>query len=88
MWVRIAKAVDIAMAAEAPDKIEEYQVEYIINAIANCRTLPRVQLESQIKNTEAKHAPQLGKHTSEWSFSPPEISSLPDKPQTWASVAA
>ena len=50
--MRIAKAVNVAMAAEILGKIEEYQVEYIINAIANCCKLPREELESQSKNTK------------------------------------
>ncbi len=50
--MQIAKTVDVAIAAETSGKIEEYQVEYIINAIANYRILPRQELESQSKNTK------------------------------------
>ncbi len=42
MLMQIAKAVDIAMAVKTFGRIEEYPVEYIINAIATCCTLPRV----------------------------------------------
>lgn len=69
----------IAMAVKVPSKIEKYQMEYIINLIANYCILLRVQLELQIKNTKAKYAPQPEKHTSKKSFLLPEISSLLDK---------
>lgn len=42
MWLQISKAVNVAMAAKALGKIEEYQVEYIINAITNYCTLSRI----------------------------------------------
>ena len=76
------------MAAETSGKIEEYQVEYIINAIANCCTLPRTKLELKSKNTETNLIPQLRKHTSDQSFSSSEISSLSGRLQTLATMAA
>ena len=36
MWGRIAKAVDVAMAAETPARIDPDQVKHIINAILEC----------------------------------------------------
>lgn len=40
MWGRIAKAVDIAMTAELPGRIDQDQVKHIIDAILEC-VLPK-----------------------------------------------
>lgn len=56
MWGRIAKAVDVAMAAEGPGKVEDHEIEHIINAILGCRTLSKSQLQKQRGNTGAQTA--------------------------------
>lgn len=48
MWGWIAKAVDVAMAAENPGKIEEYQINHIVNAVVDC-ALPKSQEKSHAK---------------------------------------
>ncbi len=54
MWGRIAKAVDVAMAAEGPGKVEDHPIEHIIDAILGCRTLSKFQLQKQRRNTGAQ----------------------------------
>lgn len=87
MWMRIAKAVDTAMAAELPGKIERYQVEYIINAISKCRTLPRSHIESQPEDTGPNYIINSGEETPAQSLPPSNLPTLPNRPQTWATVA-
>ena len=86
MWGRIAKAVDVAMAAEGPGKVEDHQIEHIINAILGCRTLSKSQLQKQRRNTGAQTAiteePQFQEVES------PATTILPAKQETWANVAA
>ncbi len=77
IWGRIAKAVDIATAAETPSRIDLDQVKHIINAILEF-ALPKPQWKSltQLDFQNRKSATQ---------------STLPterrNKPATWANVA-
>ncbi len=41
MWGRIAKAVDNAIEAEAPEQIERQQINHFVNAILEC-ALPKL----------------------------------------------
>lgn len=45
MWRRITKAVNMAMSAKIPEKIEDYQIEHIVKAILDC-ALPKTQLQA------------------------------------------
>ena len=56
IWGRIAKTVDVAMAAEGPGEVEEHQIEHIINAILGYCTLSKSQLQKQKRNTDAQTA--------------------------------
>ena len=86
MWEQIAKAVDVAMAAEGPGKIEDHQIEHIINAIMGYRKLSKSQLHKQIRNTSVQTA-----ITKETQFQVAEslaTTILSAKHETWANVAA
>lgn len=78
MWGRIAKAVDVAMAAETPGRIDRDQVKHIINAILECAS-PKPQWKSSTR----PDVRDQGSATQ---------STLPtdrrNKPATWANVAA
>ena len=78
MWGRITKAVDIAMAAETPDRINRDQVKHIINAILECFSpKPKWKSSTQPDFQDQRSATQ---------------STLPtdcrNKPATWTNVAA
>ncbi len=86
MWGRIAKAVDVTMAAEDPGKVEDHQIEHIINAILGFCTLSKSQLQKQRRNKGAQTA-----FTEESQFhevESPANTILPTKQETWANVAA
>ncbi len=74
------------MVAEDPGKIEDHQIEHIINAILGCYTLSKSQLQKQRRNKGAKTA-----ITKELQFQEVEslaTTILPAKQETWANVAA
>lgn len=74
---------------ETPGKIEEHQIEYIINAIKHCRTLPRAQLEIHMKNADSNQVSLSEKQDAKQvSLQPLNTVNLPAKSQTWANVAA
>lgn len=78
-WGRIAKAVDIAMAAEPPGRIDQDQVKHIIDAILEC-ALPKLQRKSATKaakDQDQRRATELTAPTDRR-----------NKPSTWASLAA
>lgn len=77
MWGQIAKLVDVAMAAETPSQIEEYQINHIVKAILD-RALPKFQEKCRAKSdsqdkSNANRAIQPGNQ---------------EQPATWASIAA
>lgn len=78
MWGRIAKAVDVAMAAETPGRIDRDQVKHIINAILECAS-PKPQWKSltQPDSQDQESATQSALPTDR-----------PNKPATWANIAA
>ena len=74
------------MVAEDPGKIEDHQIEHIINAILGCHTLSKSQLQKQRRNKGAQTA-----ITKEPQFQEVEslaTTILPAKQETWANVAA
>ena len=75
---RIAKAVDVAMAAETPGRIDQDQVKHIINAILECAS-PKPQWKSwtQLDFQDQASATQSTLPTDR-----------PNKPATWANIAA
>lgn len=79
MWGRIAKAVDIAIAAELPGRIDQDQVKHIINAILKC-ALPKLQRKSATQAAKTQDQRRATEPT------PP--TGRRNKPSTWASVAA
>lgn len=77
MWGRIAKAVDVAMSAEAPGKIEDYQIEHIVEAILDC-ALPKTQLQAARRSAPSQeNVIQVSKPVSS-----------SNKPESWANIAA
>ena len=78
MWGRIAKAVDVAIAAETPGRIDRDQVKHIINTI-----LEYASPKPQWKSSTQPNVQDQGSATQ---------STLPtdrrNKPATWANVAA
>lgn len=77
MWGRIAKAVDVAMSAEAPGKIEDYQIEHIVEAILDCAP-PKTQLQAARRSSSSQeNAIQASTPVSP-----------PNKSESWANVAA
>ena len=78
MWGRIAKAVDIAMEAETPGRIDRDQVKHIINAILECASLkPQWKSSNQPDFQDQRSAIQYTLPTDRR-----------NKPATWANVAA
>ena len=79
MWGRIAKAVNIAMAAELPGQIDQDQVKHIINAILEC-ALPKLQRKSATQAAKSQDQRRATEST------PP--TDRQNKPSRWASIAA
>lgn len=84
MWGRIAKAVDIAMAAEAPGKIQQKQVDYILKAIMDC-ALPegpveRPSQEAKVVEDNAIPSPSIPKPVWPKTPNPPQTKPGPKAP--------
>ena len=78
MWGKIAKAVDVAMAAKTPGQIDRDQVKQIINAILECAS-PKPQWKS------STHPDFQDQGSATQSTLPTDRR---NKPATWANVAA
>ena len=78
MWGRIAKAVDVAMAAETPGKIEGYQIKHIVNAI----------LDYALAKPQGKSPANSDSHDQANTTQAVELVNEQGKSATWANIAA
>lgn len=87
MWAPIAKAVDVAMATEAPGEIKQHQIDYILKAIMVC-ALPQMQSENPENNYSSLllSVPMPATTLSDSHMATPI--QLPSKPHSWANIAA
>ena len=81
MWRRIAKAVDVALSAEAPGKIEEYQIQHIVKAILDW-ALPKVQLQAAHRSISSAENINQIPTAPLLAFSPA------NKAKSWAKIAS
>ncbi len=81
MWARIAKAVDSAMAAEAPGEIKQHQVDYILNAIMAC-ALSKMQAEVSGNNLASFLALNQATTITTTNAEASSPTPLPNKPNT------
>ena len=87
MWGRIAKAVDSAIEAEAPEQIERRHIDHIVNAILEC-ALPKLPpakkpIQNHLgkkKNKEQEEGQKI--------LSTGEAAQSSNSSNTWANVAA
>lgn len=87
MWGRIAKAVDDAMEAEAPEQIERQYINYIVNAILEC-ALPKLPLAKKPSQNQPGREKEKEQEEGQDMHGTGETAESSTSPITWASVAA
>ena len=87
MWGRIAKAVDGAMEAKAPEQIERQHMDHIVNAILECALLKLPSAKKPSQNHLRKEKDKEQEESQEV-HSTGEAAQPSKSPNPWANVAA
>lgn len=87
MWGRIAKAVDDAMEAEAPEQIERQHIDHIVNAILEC-ALPKLPPAKKTSQNYLRKEKDKEQEEGQEILSTGEVAQPSNSSNTWANVAA
>lgn len=87
IWVRIAKAVDDAMEAEASEQIERHKIDHIVKAILEC-ALPKPPRAEKVDENRPRDEIDKDQEENQERLSNRKTAPFSTRPSTWANFAA